>query len=146
MPSNHPSHRLATTAVGFESYAYAALRIVAGALFMMHGTQKLFGWPGGGAHHLAVGSQMWIGGVIELVAGALIAIGLFARVAAFIASGEMAVAFFQFHWKFGDANWNPLVNKGELSVLYCFLFLFVWAHGAGVASLDGLRRRGARRH
>lgn len=132
-------NRGAHAASTFEPFAYAALRIVSGAMFMLHGTQKLFGFPSPGPS-LEVGSQVWIGGVIELVAGALIALGLLTRAAAFLASGTMAVAFFQFHWKFGEASLLPIVNKGELAVVYCFVFLLIWARGGGRASLDGLRR------
>lgn len=117
-----------------ESISYAALRIVAGAMFLFHGIPKLFGVLGAAK---PVGSQLWFGGVIELVAGALIALGLFTRPAALIASGTMAVAYFQFHWKlqFTDA-FLPLVNKGELAALYCFVFLLIAIRGAGVASVD----------
>jgi putative oxidoreductase len=128
-------------ATRFEPTLYAVLRIVAGLMFACHGMQKILGWLG--ATPRAVGSQAWIGGVIELVGGTLIALGLFTRVAAFIASGTMAVAYFQFHWKLQltDWKWVPIVNKGELAVLYCFLFLFISARGAGIASLDGRLRR-----
>ncbi|MBA3820544.1 MAG: DoxX family protein [Deltaproteobacteria bacterium] len=124
----------------FEPVAYAALRIVAGAMFLCHGLSKVLGWLGPAKE---VGSQLWIGGVIELVAGGLIALGLFTRPAALIASGTMAVAYFQFHWKLGMDNWQwlPMVNKGELAVLYCFLFLLIALRGAGIASLDQLRGR-----
>lgn len=122
--------------------AFAVLRIVAGALFSVHGMQKLLGWPAG-MHTVPLASLLGVGGVIELVGGLLIAVGLFARPAAFLASGEMAVAYFLFHWKFRFTNsaWMPLVNKGELAVVYCFLFLFIAAHGPGIASLDSVRRR-----
>ena len=115
---------------------YAVLRIVAGTLFAIHGMQKLFGVLGG--QTVPVGSQFWIGGVIELVGGALVAIGLFARPAAFICSGQMAVAYFQFHWKldFSGYRWLPMINHGEDSVLYCFIFLAIAAAGAGRFSLD----------
>jgi putative oxidoreductase len=104
-------------------------------LFAFHGAQKILGWHG---HFLPpVGSQLWIGGIIELVGGLLIAIGLFTRPVAFLAAGQMAVAYFQFHWKLAlaDGKWLPGVNQGELAVLYCFLFLFIAAHGDGVAAL-----------
>jgi putative oxidoreductase len=120
-----------------ERPAYAALRIVSGAMFSVHGMQKLFGWATTQAAP-AVGSQLWIGGLIELVCGTLIAIGLLTRPAAFLASGTMAVAYIQFHWKlsFAGLAWLPAVNRGEPAVLYCFLFLFITGRGAGDASVD----------
>jgi putative oxidoreductase len=119
----------------FEAYAYALLRIVAGFLFMFHGIQKIFGLLT--EYPLPMWSQLWIGGLIELLAGLALVIGLQARVAAFVSSGMMAVAYFQYHWKFqfGSA-FLPIVNKGELAVLYCFLFLFIACRGAGKWSLD----------
>jgi putative oxidoreductase len=134
--------RLAELAGRAEAPAFAALRIVAGALFSFHGMQKLFGWPHGG-HTFPLLTQLGAGGMIELACGVLVAVGLFARPAAFVASGEMAVAYFQGHWRLSFANdaWVPLVNKGELAVIYCFLFLFIAARGAGIASLDAARQR-----
>lgn len=124
----------------FEPVAYAALRIVSGTLFAVHGAQKILGWFAAKAPP-AFGSQLWVGGVIELIGGALIALGLFTRHAAFVCSGTMAVAYTQFHWKLalGGGQWLPIVNKGELAVVYCFVFLYIWTHGSGVASLDRLR-------
>lgn len=118
-----------------EPAIYAILRIVIGALLFCHGFAKIFGVIGA---TVPVGSQMWIGGILELVGGAMIAVGLFTRVAAFVLSGEMAVAYFQFHWKldFTGLNFIPLVNKGELAVAYCFVMLYIFAHGAGAVSLD----------
>lgn len=123
----------------YEPYGYALLRIVAGVMFAFHGTGKLFGFLG---EQRDVGSQLWIGGVIELVGGALIALGLFTRWAALIASGTMAVAYFQFHWKldFSTYRFLPAVNQGELAVLYCFVFLLVAMRGAGIWSIDRARR------
>lgn len=128
----------------FEEPVYALLRVVAGLTFSLHGMQKLFGWiasPG----QPELGSQLWIGGVIELTCGLLIALGLFARPAAFLASGTMAVAYFQFHWKlrFAESLWAPAANHGDAAVLYCFLFLLVLVRGAGPYSLDA-RLRAAR--
>jgi putative oxidoreductase len=122
---------------------YTLFRIVVGVLFAFHGAQKIFGWLSTKAPPV-LGSQLWFGGLIELIGGSLIALGLFTRCAAFVASGTMAVAYTQFHWKLAltDWQWLPIVNKGELAVLYCFVFLFIWIHGPGSASLD--RRRGAR--
>ena len=124
-----------------EEPSYAALRIIAGAMFMFHGLQKVFGWlttrptPD-------VGSQIWIGGVIELVGGVLIAVGLGTRIAALLSSGTMAVAYFQFHHKgeFADWRWLPAVNHGELAALYCFVLLLIATRGAGRWSFDGRGR------
>lgn len=112
-------------------HAFAVLRIVAGLMFAVHGSQKLLGWPPGGPPQLP--PLLRLGGTIELAGGLLIAIGLFTRVAAFLGSGEMAVAYFMAHASHG---FLPLQNKGELAVVYCFLWLFVAAHGAGIWSID----------
>ena len=119
----------------YESQAYALMRIVAGFMFSFHGAQKVLGMLA--EMQPAIGSQLWIGGVIELVGGLAIMLGLRTRWAAFLCSGEMAVAYFQFHWKFqlGPAFF-PGVNKGELAVLYCFVFLLIACKGAGIWSLD----------
>ncbi len=137
--------RLEPTLQRLEPIGYALLRIITGFLFFFHGAQKVFGWVSAKAPP-EVMSQAWIGGVLELVGGVFIAFGLFTRVTAFICSGMMAVAYFQFHWKFNveDFQWLPIVNKGELAVLYCFVFLFMALRGSGVWSLDGLLRRGYR--
>jgi putative oxidoreductase len=124
-----------------EPFAYAALRIVAGAAFFFHGAQKILGWF---ATHAgpAIGSQIWVGGLIELIAGALVAAGLFTRCAAFVASGTMAVAYTQFHWKLElGTKILPIVNQGEAALLYCLIFFLVFAHGPGAASLDGSVRK-----
>ena len=115
----------------FTEPTYALLRIVAGLLFAFHGLQKVFGMYGG--TQMPMFSQFWFAGVIELVGGVLIAIGLFTSVAAFICSGEMAVAYFQSHAPKG--TW-PALNGGELAVLYCFLFLYIAARGGGAWSVD----------
>lgn len=136
-----------TIASRAEPYTYAALRIVAGAMLTFHGVQKVLGWQSGFTP--PPGSQLWLGGMIELICGTLIAIGLFTRAAAFLASGTLAVAYLQFHWKFALSNamWIPTLNKGELAALYSFVFLFVAARGAGLLSLDNLklRRSGSQR-
>jgi putative oxidoreductase len=126
-----------------EAGAFAALRIVCGVLMACHGFQKLFGVYGPTAD---VGSQIWIGGIIELAGGLLVAVGWHARLAAFVLSGQMAVAYFQFHWKLQFAGYKflPIVNHGEDAVVYCFVFLFIWAHGAGRYSLDRRLSRSAR--
>jgi putative oxidoreductase len=124
-----------------QSFALAALRFVAGGMFAIHGAQKLFGVLG--ATKQVMWTQAWFGGVIELVCGILVAIGLFTRPAALLASGTMAVAYFQFHWKFVFDNfrWLPNVNKGELAVLYCFVFFLYAMYGAGSHSVDQKRAR-----
>jgi putative oxidoreductase len=116
-----------------EPQAYAALRIAAGLLFLFHGLQKIFGLYGGTAVSLL--SQRGVAGIIELVGGTLIMIGLFTVPAAFIASGQMAVAYFQVHQP--QAFW-PIQNRGELAALYCFLFLYVATRGPGGFSVDRL--------
>lgn len=133
--------RVSTLAARAERPAYAALRIIAGLAFSFHGMQKVFGWFT--ERVTPVGSQLWFGGLIELICGLLIAVGLFTRPAAFLASGTMAVAYVQFHWKlsFAGGHWLPAVNRGEPALIYCFLFLFMAAHGGGAASLDALRSR-----
>lgn len=127
----------------FEAPIFAALRIVAGLMFAFHGAQKILGWHMPYPQPEAF-TQIWFGGMIELIGGVMIAIGLFTRWAAFVSSGTMAVAYIQFHWKLNmdGGHWLPGVNGGEPAALYCFLFLFIAAHGAGVASIDGMRRRG----
>lgn len=107
---------------------YALLRIVSGYLFMVHGIQKIFGIMGGQQVELA--SLMGVAGIIELVAGALIMIGLFASWAAFVAAGQMAVAYFMVHAAQG-AFYNPIANGGQGAVLFCFIFLYIAARGAG---------------
>ena len=127
--------------VKLEPIAYAALRIVTGLMFAVHGMQKLFGWPPADHPPPPQFSQVWIGGVLELVGGVLVAIGLFTPWAAFVLSGMMAVAYFQFHWK-GETDglkWMPIINKGETAVLYCFIFLFIAGRGGGPYSVDAKR-------
>jgi putative oxidoreductase len=118
-----------------QDKAYALLRIMAGFMFSFHGAQKVLGVLA--ETQPAIGSQIWIGGVIELVGGLAILLGLGTRWAAFICSGEMAVAYIQFHWKLqmGTAFF-PIVNKGELAALYCFVFFLIACKGAGIWSLD----------
>lgn len=125
----------------FTAETYAFLRMIAGLMFLCHGTQKLLGWPPGEMGTVAIASMPGFAGLIELVTGLLIFLGFFAGIAAFIASGEMAVAYFMVHAPHGAI---PLVNKGELAVLYCFVFLYVTAHGSGIWSIDSMMRRGAR--
>lgn len=112
------------TLAGLAAPSYLALRVVTGLLFAFHGLQKVFGVLS--EFQPPVGSQLWIGGVIELVTGLMIALGFRTSWAAFLASGTMAVAYIQYHWKFAfGSGFFPTVNKGELAVVYCFLFLFI---------------------
>jgi putative oxidoreductase len=119
----------------FSDHAYALMRIVSGFMFSFHGFQKVLGVLSG--FHPSIGSQLWFGGVIELIGGLAIMLGFGTRWAAFICSGEMAVAYFQYHWKFqlGSAFF-PAINKGELAALYSFVFLFIATKGGGKWSLD----------
>lgn len=137
-----------TTRDRLRSLAHNALRIAAGLMFFTHGAQKLLGWfggfgPDGGTAELA--SRFGIAGIIELVGGALVTLGLFTGPAAFIMSGEMAVAYFWMHAMGSDSIWW-WQNRGELVALYSFIwFYFAWA-GAGSFSLDamlGRRRAGS---
>ncbi len=114
------------------------MRIVVGAMFAMHGSQKLFGIPGD-SPAAAITSFMGVTGLIELVVGVLVALGFFAGYAAFIGSGQMAVAYFIAH---ASKGLLPIINKGELAVLYCFIFLYIAAHGSGIWSVDSLRNHG----
>ncbi|HEY6306117.1 MAG TPA: DoxX family protein [Candidatus Angelobacter sp.] len=116
-----------------EPYAYAALRIVSGFLYLCHGAQKLFGAFGG--HAMVHVPLMLAAGIIEFGCGVLILLGLFTRFAAFIASGEMAFAYFKVHAGWGQ-HFFPIVNQGELAVLNCFLFLFIASRGAGKFGAD----------
>ena len=121
----------------FSPYCYALLRIVAGLMFAIHGSMKVLGWPGNkGA--MPIASLAGVAGIIELVCGVLIMIGFLASFAAFLASGEMAYAYFSVHALGGF--WPPL-NGGELAVLYCFLFLYMATRGSGVWSVDALMGR-----
>ena len=116
-----------------ETRVYAALRIVTGFLFLCHGLSKVFGvlvpTPEG-----APAFVIWTAGPIELVGGALVMIGLFTRQAAFLSSGLMAFAYWMGHGLHAPL---PIQNQGELAVIYCFVFLYISARGAGMWSVDG---------
>lgn len=116
----------------FESQTYAAMRIMAGALFLWHGSSKLFGFPTPAPD--APPFVIYTAGGIELVGGILVMIGLQTRWAAFLCSGLMAAAYWMAH---GMNHFFPIINKGELAALYCFVFLFIAAKGAGIWSVDG---------
>jgi putative oxidoreductase len=119
----------------YADNAYALLRIVAGLMFSFHGAQKILGILS--EFQPPAGSQLWFGGLIELFGGLLVAAGFQTRWAAFLTSGTMAVAYFQFHWKlqFGP-EFFPAINKGELAVLYSFVFLLIASRGGVMWCLD----------
>lgn len=121
----------------FSPVVFALLRLVTGLLMACHGGQKVLGMFANPAHpmHPPVGSLFWVGGLIELVGGFMVAFGLLGSIAAFILSGQMAVAYFMAHAKGG---FFPIVNGGESAVLYCFIFLYVACHGSGILSVDQL--------
>lgn len=107
--------------------------------FITHGTQKLFGWPGGDPNRsVDLMSQFGVAGVLETFGGLLLLLGLLTKPVAFVLSGQMAVAFFQAHW---PRNFWPSLNGGEPAMLFCFIFLFLAAAGPGPLSLDALMRR-----
>jgi putative oxidoreductase len=117
----------------------SVVRIVAALIFLLHGTQKLFGFPAPPASGLPpVMSIFWIGAIIELVGGLLLMGGLFTRPVAFILSGEMAVAYWMFH---APRNFYPTLNGGDAAILYCFIFLYFVFSGPGPWSIDAKLRR-----
>lgn len=126
----------------FSSPLLSVLRIMSGLLFMEHGTSKLLGFPPTEmfAQPPETGSMIWIAGVLELVGGALLSIGLFTRPVAFVLSGQMAVAYFMAHAS--QAFW-PIQNQGEAAILFCFVFLYIAAAGAGPWSADRAMRKKA---
>ena len=134
------THPLAARWIAAAPKLLSVLRMVAGLLFLLAGTSKLFAFPVGLPPGVTVEfpSQIWIGGALEVVGGALLLLGLFTRPTAFILSGEMAVAYFQFH---APQGFWPTVNGGVPAVPDCFLFLYFSAAGAGPWSLDALRKK-----
>ena len=128
---------MANVLAGYAPQAYALMRMIVALLFLCHGLQKIFGLFGGlNGAAAPIFSLMGVAGLIELIAGALIALGLFTVPAAFIASGHMAAAFFIGHLPMGF--W-PIQNNGELAVFYCFVFLYMATRGAGIWSIDGVK-------
>ena len=118
----------------YSPHLLALLRIVAGLLFLAHGLVKLFGFPAGAQPgQVPLFGLMGAGAIIELVTGTLIVLGLFTRPAAFLAAGQMAVAYWMFH---APSGFYPILNGGELAILYCFVFLYLAAAGPGAFSLD----------
>lgn len=122
----------------YSDKALGLLRIVAALLFALHGTSKLFGFPPFPMAMPTVGSLLWIGAVIEVVGGLLVLVGFLTRPAAFIMSGEMAVAYWMFH---APQSTFPSVNGGEAAILYCFVFLLIAATGPGAWALETMRTR-----
>lgn len=121
----------------FQDRIYAVMRIVVGFLFLSHGVQKLLPIPLFGEGPASLSPMIGTAGVIELVGGSLVAIGLFASPAAFLCSGTMAAAYFMAHQ---PEALHPIVNKGELAAVYCWVFLFIASKGPGVWSVDEARR------
>ena len=121
----------------YSNQIYAALRFVTGFLFIWHGTNKLFGFPTPYTHELPAHS-MYVAGPIELIGGILIAIGLYTRGTAFLCSGLMAFAYWMAHAPKGAL---PILNNGDLSILYCFVFLYISAVGSGIWSVDAWRQK-----
>ena len=119
----------------YTDYTYALLRIVSGFLFIFHGSQKLFGFPGGAREGIP-DFIIYIAGPIELVGGILIMIGLFTREAAFLSAGLMAAAYFMAH---ATSALFPIMNRGELAIMFCFVYLYIACAGSGVWSIDNMR-------
>jgi putative oxidoreductase len=140
--------KIDTRLAGYSSSVLSIFRIVFGLLYTLHGSMKLFGWPIGTA--VPTGTwPFWFAALIEFVLGLLIVAGLFTRIAAFIASGEMAFAYFYQHWpplKGGaSSSFWPFDQKlggngGELAIMFCFAFLLIATTGAGAVSVDARRR------
>jgi putative oxidoreductase len=124
----------------FSGPLLSLLRIVSGLLYVEHGTTKLFTFPPTPMFHSPppVMSLFWFAGILELVGGALVALGLFTRPAAFVISGQMAVAYFMVH---APQSFFPAVNMGDAAILFCFIFLYLAAVGGGPWSLDALLRK-----
>ncbi len=124
----------------FQPYALALLRIFTALSFISHGTQKLLAFPVAPSWGMpGAFSLPWIAGVLEIVGGALVLVGFLTRPTAFLLSGLMAVAYWMAH---GSKGFYPILNGGEAAMLFCFIFLYIFAAGPGALSVDGLRRRG----
>jgi putative oxidoreductase len=120
----------------YQPYLLAALRIVAGVLFVSHGLAKVVGFPVAPPGVQPLTSLFGIGGLIEAVTGTLIILGLFTRTAAFVAAGQMAIAYWMFH---APQNFYPAANGGDAAILFCFVFLYIVTAGPGAWSLEGFR-------
>jgi putative oxidoreductase len=130
---------MAKAASSLQSAGLALLRIVAGFTFTLHGAQKFGALGGLGGHAAPLYSMLWFAGMLEGIGGPLILLGLFTRPVAFILCGEMAYAYFRVHIHIGPWLF-PLLNMGEITVLYCFFFLYLVTAGPGAFSLDGAIR------
>jgi len=119
----------------YTNQTYALLRIFAGLTFVFHGTQKLFAFPAPMQHEVPA-FVIYIAGPIELIGGLLVAVGLFTRWVAFLCSGLMAAAYWMVH---GTQAFFPIMNQGDLAIMYCFAFLFISAQGSGIWSVDEAR-------
>jgi len=125
----------------YSPHTLGLLRIIAALLFMQHGLQKMFHFPDAGYHPepFELFTLIGIGGVLEVFGGALLAIGLLTRATAFVLSGEMAVAYFLYHWLPAmevERGFFPVVNKGDLAILFCFVFLHFFCAGPGSFAVD----------
>jgi putative oxidoreductase len=134
---NIPAPSLAARCDRVAPYALSVLRIMAGLLFLEHGLSRLFGFPSP-LPTPAFLTLYWFAGFIELVGGALVTLGLFTRIAAFVMSGEMAFAYFLSH---APRGFFPILNGGDAAILYCFVFLYLAFAGGGPLRLDALVRR-----
>jgi putative oxidoreductase len=127
------------TLAPWQPQVLSVLRFMAGLEILQHGTAKILHFPAvAQMAHVQIGSLAGVGGLIELIGGTLMVIGLFTRPTAFILCGFTAVAYFMVH---ASQSFFPLVNKGELAVLYCFVFLYIFAAGPGPWSIDAARGR-----
>ncbi len=139
MSSTTNTLRTQSLAAEWAPRLLSILRIVAALIFLLHGTQKLFGFPAPPASGLpAVFSLFWVGAILELGGGLLLLAGLFTRPVAFVLSGEMAVAYWMFH---APRSPFPTLNNGDAAILYCFVFLYLAAAGGGAWSVDRARER-----
>jgi putative oxidoreductase len=125
----------------WQPYLLSVLRIVLGLLYMQHGLSKLFAFPAAAPPNFSLFSLLGLAGILETFGGFLITIGLFTGPVAFILSGEMAFAYFMSHFPRG---WFPVLNQGNLAILYCFVYLYLAAAGGGPWSVDAMRARSAR--
>jgi putative oxidoreductase len=131
----NPRSTVAARWASFTPYFHSLLRIVAALMFALAGTMKVFSFPSGTPMPIALASEIGVGGILEVVCGALLLVGLFTRPAAFLMAGQMAVAYFQFH---SPKGFWPVMNGGVTAALYCFIWLFISAAGPGPLSLDAL--------